>query len=205
MRGLRVLSPVRIRRLRGLSVDRRGVTTIEFAIVAPVFLMMVIGCLDVGQMVYAKGVLDGAVEKAARDSSLETGDIGLADSRVENVIKKVLPGATVSSTRKSYFDFVNANKGEKLNDTNGDGECSTGESYTDSNGNQRWDEDLGKDGNGGANDVIVYTVTVAYEPTFQVPLVPLDWSRREITSTAVKRNQPFALQTGSYSSQVRTC
>lgn len=205
MRCVSPLSSVCRKALRGLLSDRRGVTSIEFVIVAPMFLMLVIGCLDLGQLVYAKGVLDGAVEKAARDSSLETGDTSLADSRVEKVIKKVLPGATVASTRKSYFDFVNANKGEKLDDANGDGECSPGESYTDRNGNQRWDDDLGKDGNGGANDVIVYTVTVAYDPTFQVPLVPMDWARREITSTAVKRNQPFALQTGSYSSQPRTC
>ncbi len=190
---------------RMLRHDRRGVTTIEFALVAPVFLMVIIGCLDLGQMVYAKGVLDGAVEKAARDSSLETGDTSLADGKVRSTITKVLPKATVSSTRKSYFDFTNANKGEALDDKNGDGECSTGESYTDRNGNSRWDEDLGEDGNGGANDVIVYTVRVAYDPVFAVPLVPINWSRREIVSTAVKRNQPFALQEGSYASQPRTC
>jgi Flp pilus assembly protein TadG len=203
----RLLSFARAHRkaMRELSPDARGVTTIEFAVVAPMFFMLIIGCLDVGQLVYAKGVLDGAVEKAARDSSLETADTTVADGLVSKTIKRVLPGATVSSTRKSYYDFVNANKGEDLDDANDDGECSPGESYTDMNGNQRWDEDLGKDGNGGANDVIVYTVTVAYNPTFEVPLVPLDWTRREITSTAVKRNQPFALQSGSYTSKPRTC
>ncbi|MDP3550554.1 MAG: pilus assembly protein [Novosphingobium sp.] len=190
---------------RRLRTDKRGVTTIEFALVAPVFLMVIVGCLDLGQMVYAKGVLDGAVEKAARDSSLETGDTSLADGMVKNTITKVLPNATVSSTRKSYFDFTNANKGEDLDDENGDGECSEDESFTDLNGNDRWDEDLGEDGNGGANDVIVYTVTVAYDPVFAVPLVPIDWSRREIESTAVKRNQPFALQDGSYTSQPGKC
>lgn len=190
---------------RRLCTDRRGVTTIEFALVAPVFLMVIIGCLDLGQMVYAKGVLDGAVEKAARDSSLETGDTTLADGLVKKTITKVLPKATVSSTRKSYFDFTNANKGEDLDDGNGDGECSEGETFTDLNGNGRWDEDLGEDGNGGANDVIVYTVTVAYDPVFAVPLVPINWSRREITSTAVKRNQPFALQEGSYASTPGSC
>jgi TadE-like protein len=190
---------------RKLRTDKCGVTTIEFALVAPVFLMVIIGCLDLGQMVYAKGVLDGAVEKAARDSSLETGDTSLADGMVKNTITKVLPNATVSSTRKSYFDFTNANKGEDLDDENGDGECSEGEGFTDLNGNDHWDEDLGEDGNGGANDVIVYKVTVAYDPVFAVPLVPINWSRREIESTAVKRNQPFALQEGSYTSQPGMC
>lgn len=191
--------------MQGLALDDRGVTTLEFTLVAPIFLMVIVGCLDLGQMVYAKGVLDGAVEKAARDSSLETGNTGTADGVVENSISKVLPGARVRSTRKSYFDFTNARRGEPLDDVNGNGECSAGESYNDMNNNGRWDRDLGRDGNGGANDVIVYTVNVTYDPVFAVPLVPLDWSRRTISATAVKRNQPYALQSGGYTSQARTC
>lgn len=185
--------------------DRNGVTTVEFAMVMPVFLLALVGCLDLGQMVYAIGVLDGAVEKAARDSTLETGNTANADAAVTSAVGKILPGARISSTRKSYFDFAHANKGEPLNDTNGDGLCSTGEGYTDENGNGSWDDDLGRTGNGGANDVIVYTVTVRYDPVFAIPLLPLDWSEREISSTAVKRNQPYALQEGSYGSTARVC
>ena len=187
-----------IGRLRG---SKSGVTTVEFAIVAPVFLLVIIGSLDLGQMVYATGVLDGAVEKAARDSTLETGNTAQADAIVENVIGKVLPGATISSTRKSYFDFTDVKRAEPLQDTNSDGECSTGEKYVDENNNGRYDEDVGLGGNGGANDVIVYTVNVRYTPTFAMPLVPLDWSERELTSTTVKRNQPFALQDGQGSGE----
>ncbi|MGV3510826.1 MAG: TadE/TadG family type IV pilus assembly protein [Novosphingobium sp.] len=194
-----------------LSSDRAGVTTLEFAIVMPIFLMMLIGCLDLGQMVYAVGVLDGAVEKAARDSTLETGDTSAADAKVETAIRPVLPGAIVSSTRQSYFDFAHASKGEILNDANGDGECTPAsegveaETFTDENNNGTYDKDLGQTGNGGANDVIVYTVTVRYDPVFKVPLIPLDWSRRTISSTAVKRNQPYGLQTGAYTSRPETC
>jgi Flp pilus assembly protein TadG len=190
---------------RALRYDGSGVTTIEFAFVMPVFLLALVGCLDLGQMVYAVGVLDGAVEKAARDSTLETGDTTVADAKVETAISPVLPGAEITSTRKSYFDFAHANKGEPLNDRNGDGACSTGESYTDENGNGSWDEDLGRSGNGGANDVIVYTVTVRYDPVFAIPFLPIDWRTRQISSTAVKRNQPYALQEGNYVSTPRVC
>lgn len=194
-----------------LCADRAGVTTIEFAMVMPVFLLALVGCLDLGQMVYAVGVLDGAVEKAARDSTLETGDTSAADAKVRRAIAPVLPGAQVTSTRKSYFDFAHANKGEVLNDANGDGECTPAspgvqaETFTDENGNGRYDKDLSQSGNGGANDVIVYTVSVQYDPVFAMPFVPLDWSRRTISSTAVKRNQPYALQAGSYTSKPETC
>ncbi len=190
---------------QGLLRDAAGVTVVEFALVLPVFLMVLVGSLDLAQMVYAKAVLDGVVEKASRDSALETGDTALADGVVRQAISQVLPGSRVSVTRKNYFDFTNANRGEELDDVNGDGECSPNEAYTDLNNNDHWDKSLGADGNGGANDVIVYTVNVSYEPVFALPLVPLDWSTRDISATAVKRNQPFGRQSGSYSERPKTC
>ncbi|MDT0508606.1 TadE/TadG family type IV pilus assembly protein [Novosphingobium sp. MMS21-SN21R] len=177
---------------------------IEFALIAPMFLLLIVGCLDLGQMVYAVGVLDGVVEKAARDSSLETGDTAAADAKVQEVILKVLPGADVSSTRRSYFDFSDIERPERWNDANNDGACSEGENYVDENNNGDWDSDVGSTGNGGANDVVMYTVTVRYDPIFALPLVPIDWSRREIASTAVRRNQPFATQ-DALGSQSGTC
>lgn len=189
---------------RRLLADPAGVTVIEFALVAPMFLLLIVGCLDLGQMVYAVGVLDGAVEKAARESTLETGDTTAADAQVEDVILKVLPGADVSSTRRSYFDFSDIERPERWNDANNDGACSEGENYVDENNNGDWDSDVGSTGNGGANDVVMYTVTVRYDPIFALPLVPIDWSRREIASTAVRRNQPFATQ-DALGSQSGTC
>jgi Flp pilus assembly protein TadG len=185
--------------------DSAGVTAVEFALIAPVFLMIIAGSLDLGQMVYAKSVLDGAVEKAARDSTLETASTQAADNIVKKAVWEILPAARVTATRKSYFDFNNTNRGEELDDVNGDGECSPGEAYTDLNGNDTWENDLGAEGNGGANDVIVYTVNVAYEPVFAMPMVPLDWSTREISATAVKRNQPFGKPSGSYAARPKVC
>lgn len=169
---------------------------VEFAFILPIFLLVIVGCLDLGQMVYGIGVLDGAVEKAARDSTLETGDTSIADGKVEAVIGKVLPGATLTSTRESYFAFSDVDRPERWNDANNDSNCSTGETYVDENSNGSWDRDIGESGNGGANDVVVYKVTVRYDPVFALPLVPLDWNTREISSTTVHRNQPFALQEG---------
>lgn len=193
----------RLRNARVMS-DTAGVTTTEFVFVAPVFLMLVMGCLDIGHTTYAIGVLDGAVEKAARDSSLETANTTAADNIVKGLVGRVLPDAVVTSTRKSYFDFTDVDRPEKWDDANNDGTCSTGEQYVDKNNNGRWDEKMGADGNGGANDVVMYTVTVRYDAVFKLPLVPLNWNTREISSTAVRRNQPFALQ-ASRGSGTGTC
>lgn len=198
------------RRSRCLSVwpaalrAQGGSVVTEFAIILPMFLLLIVGCLDIGQMAYAVGVLDGAVEKAARDSTLETGDTRAADAKVSEIILKVLPGATISSTRKSYFAFSDIDRPERWNDANNDNTCSTGETYVDENNDGIWNEEIGRNGNGGANDVVMYKVTVRYDPVFAIPLVPLDWNEREISSLAVRRNQPFALQDG-YGSGSGTC
>lgn len=184
------------RHIARLRHNPSGVATIEFAIVAPVFLMVIVGAMDIGQMFYAAGVLDGAVERAARSSTLETGNLDEADAKVSEVMSKILPHSEVSSTRRSYFDFTSVKRHEPLEDTNSDDLCSPGERFSDENNNGVFDDAVGSgtEGNGGANDVIIYTVNVRYTSIFAMPLVPLDWSERELTSTTVKRNQPFALQ-----------
>lgn len=187
-----------------LSAEDRGVTIIEFALLAPVFLVMLVGTLDLGQMIYGNAVLNGAVEAAARSSSLETGNIAAADQMVEEQVSYILPGVEVKSARTSYYDFADIGRAEQWNDANGDGTCNNGEAYVDENGNNSWDEDIGVSGNGGANDVVIYSVKATYDPMFKVPFMPEAWTKRTLTSSAVRKNQPFADQT-EYGSIAGTC
>ena len=52
--------------------DERGATIVEFAIVAPVFLTLLLGIFDFGHAIYAQSVLQGAfiLAKAKGDPSL---------------------------------------------------------------------------------------------------------------------------------------
>ena len=50
----------------GLLGDERGAYMIEFAMVMPTFLLLMMGAFDIGMQMYAKAVLSGAVEQAAR-------------------------------------------------------------------------------------------------------------------------------------------
>jgi hypothetical protein len=184
------------------SID--GAVLIEFAIVAPVFLLMVIGMLDLGQMAYAKSVLEGAVQKAARDSALETSSTLQADNAVKAIVGPVLPGAVFTTTRESYFDFIDIDRPERWNDANNNGTCDNNESYVDENSNGSWNEDIGVDGNGGASDVIVYTVNVDYTPVFKIPFMPDRWGERTLSASVVRKNQPFALQQ-AYGSTAGIC
>lgn len=187
-----------------ILTDERGATVMEFGLVSIVFITMMIGLFDIGQTAYAQAVLNGAVEEAARSSSLETGDTTAADARVLELVGSVAPGATIASTRTSYFDFNDIDRPEKWNDGNFDDTCNVGETYVDENGNGQWDEDIGVSGNGGAGDVVIYTVTLTYAPLFVVPFWDNTDATRSLQALAIKKNQPFADQTG-YGSQAGVC
>lgn len=188
---------------RGLRTDCNGSALIEFAFTAPLWILLVLGSLDLGQMAYAKSVLSGATQDAARNASLETGDTTKADAMVESQVRKIAPGATVTTSRVSYYDFADIGRAEAWNDKNHDGSCDNNETYTDENGNGQWDADIGVSGNGGADDVVMYTVTVQYNRLFKMPLTPGD-ATRTITATAVRKNQPYANQDG-YGHDAGTC
>lgn len=188
-----------------LRQSEAGSTALEFALIAPVFLLMLLGIFDLGHMAYGHATLNGAVQEAARTSALETGDTEEADDRVVALMKAVLPNAEYEFSRVSYVDFNDVGRPEAWNDSNGDGLCNNDENYVDENGNGTWDKDIGEDGNGGAGDVVVYEVEVSYSPVFAVPFFASLSDRRTLSATtAVKRNQPFAAQNG-YGSSAGVC
>lgn len=187
-----------------LARDEDGVTVVEFALIAPTFLLLLMGTLDIGQMVYAQSVLNGAVQSAARDASLEGGDTDAADAMVLARVEGIMPDVVLETSRTSYYDFADIDRAEQWNDADDNGTCSGGEAYTDENGNGQWDAEIGVDGNGGANDVVIYTVEATYEPLFKIPFLPEAWETRTLESTAIKKNQPFADQ-AEYSTTAGVC
>ena len=52
-----------LRRLRG---DRKGVTAIEFALIAPLFIFLIVAVTQVGGLFYAHAALRNAVSEGAR-------------------------------------------------------------------------------------------------------------------------------------------
>lgn len=61
-----------VRMLVAIWQDRRGSTAIEFAMVVPAFLMMLIGTAMMAMMMYSNSSLHFAVEAAARCASVKT-------------------------------------------------------------------------------------------------------------------------------------
>lgn len=182
----------------------RAVSAVEFALIAPVFMTMMGSIYNLGQLAYGRSVLDGAVQQAARNSTLEGGNTTEADTKVRNMVRRVLPNATVTASRVSYYDFNDIGRPEAWDDVDGDGTCNNGEAYTDENRSGDWDADIGLNGNGGAGDVIIYEVSISYTPSFPLPFAPASWKRASLEATTVKKNQPYADQL-EYGSGAGTC
>ncbi len=189
---------------KALASCTAGIAAIEFAIVAPVFLILLISICDIGQMLYARALLSGAVEHAARAATTETVDTASIDASVKAAVLPIIPGATFTFARQSYNDFTDVGRAEKFTDSNSNGKCDNNEAYIDENGNGQWDAEIGKSGNGGADDIVLYTVTASYTPLIAVPLLPNSTSAVTISAKAVRKNQPFTTQS-SYSTTTGIC
>lgn len=180
--------------LRRLAADRSGVTLVEFGFVAPVLCVLVMGIFDMAHTQYTNALVNGAMQKAGRDLTLETAGSQQdeIDDRVRAEVMKVVPNtATVEFEKLSHFDFSDIGEGEEYDDDNDDGTCNFGELYVDANGNGQWDANRGREGIGGARDAVLYTAVVSYPRLF--PMYGLVGMSNTVTLRAatVLRNQPF--------------
>jgi len=179
--------------VRRLLRDQRGGPIAEFAMVLPASLLLVLGFGDLLYQGYMESVLTGAVQKAGRDSSIQGASTSDIDQRVINAIKAAAPHATFVSSRENYDNYSEIGP-EPFTDTNHNGVRDKGECFSDVNGNGQWDSDSGTSGQGGANDVTVYTASITYGRLFPVVKL-LGWSgTATLSSTTTLMNQPYATQ-----------
>lgn len=181
---------------RTFAKDQRGVSAVEMGFLFPIFLTFVVGMFDAGYYLYNRVQLDGAVAKAARDSSLES-NIGTGATAIDNRVKDLMGLAAKDAefvfSRQSYSNFNTALRLEPWTDTNGNGTCDGNEPYEDINGSSSWDRG-GKAGQGGAKDVVVYEVTMRYPrliPTEKILGIP---DEATIKARTLIANQPYAQQ-----------
>jgi Flp pilus assembly pilin Flp len=192
--------------LRRLGRDRRGVTIVEFGIIAMPLCMLIMGGFDLGHESYIRSVMQGALNDAARRASVQDPDFtatgSTTEERVTNTIKgqlkAITPGATITVTMSNYYDFSGIGNPEKLmTDVNGNGQydAADGDCFSDLNENGKYDTDTGRDGLGGANDVVFYQAHILMPrllPVAQLLGFPADY---DMTVSTAVRNQPYGTQT----------
>ncbi len=196
------------RPLPGVLRNDQGVTVVEFALIAPVLLTMLMGLMDLAYNMYTIQMLQGAIQTAARKSTIEgaSANSTAIDGVVTTAVHTIAPSATLTFARKAYSNFSNANRPEDYDDANTNGTCDNGEIFEDANGNGTWDLDPGQTGFGGARDAVLYTVIVNYERPFPVfAFIPGQSSTYTLSVNTVLRNQPYGLQNGGSAPSTGNC
>ncbi len=183
-----------------LTLFRRrndGGTAVEFALVAPAFFMIMWGTVEVGMLALSSTLLEGAVREAARVGITGYAPTGTARvDHIKNTVQKYtinfLDITKLTIDTKSYTGFDSIGKAEDFVDKIPfNGKYDAGETFTDTNGNGKWDSDQGKSGLGDPGSVVLYTLSYDWnwfagyaKDIFGVPAVTLK-------AIVAVRNEPY--------------
>ena len=187
-------------RLRRLLPNSSGIAAVEFALLAPVFLGILLTVFEFGFAFYARAVLQGAVEEAARTASLENTQFSAISQRVSTQVTNVLPSSDADTDISFeldpvyYSNYVDLELPEDFEDDNNNNEWDSDECFVDRNNNAIYDTDVGISGRGGAQDVVAITATLSYARPFPLWRMFGLEPRQTIRVSTFLRNQPFSAQ-----------
>lgn len=185
---------------RILFTNRDGITSIEFALIVPVFVMMMMGVIEFSLIMFASATMESATGNTARLG--KTGFTEEGQGREQTIYNNVVARTQglfdpnrITITTTTYASLDDIGQEEPYTDTNHNGAYDGGESYDDINGNGQWDEDMGAQGVGDANDIVVYTVHYPW-PIMTPVISAILGSTVDITARTVVKNEPFNVQQG---------
>ena len=197
-----------IRRLRRLATDTRGISIVEFALIAPVFLGILMMTFEFGFAFYARAIMQGAVEEAARTASLENTEWTRISDRVNRQVRRVIPVSDANTEISFqldptyYANYVDIALPEDFDDNNNNDQWDTDECFVDRNNNRIYDTDVGIAGRGGAQDVVAIDATLTYVRPFPLwNLFGLEQTQTIRVSTFL-RNQPFSAQAAQVNTRI---
>ncbi|MDB5690721.1 MAG: hypothetical protein JWL91_2597 [Sphingomonas bacterium] len=181
--------------MRRLGRDQSGMNIVEFAFVLAPLVTVLLVIIDFGYRMYLEVVVEGTLNKAARQATVGgvvTTDI---DAYVRNQLVAFSKNAVITIEKQSYYQFSGVGKPEKiLTDTAPVGTFNAGDCFEDSKPNGTYDANQGTPGLGGSDDIVYYNVKVEFPRL--VPLGKfLGFSNKEVVEAkTVLRNQPYGAQ-----------
>lgn len=189
-----------------LARDDEGATIIEFALIAPVLILILLAGIDFGHRTYVSSVMQGALTDAARRASVEDPTFSASgdtlEERVANAVEAqvqsvVTPGYSLTIEQSNFYDFTGIGNPEKImRDNDGDGvyDADDGDCFSDLNENGQFDTDTGRTGRGGANDVVFYEATLEMDPLVPIYNFLGGSTRYTMLADTAIRNQPWGSQ-----------
>lgn len=198
--------PRKLRRmaLRRLGGDVRGATIVEFAIILVPLCVLLLGGLDLAYQSYLRSLLQGALNDVARSASVEAPSIECGgegtlqeriDCEVRRKVNAVARNADYDVEVRNFYEFSGVGRSEKLvTDHNNNGEYDPGDCWEDLNENGEFDINAGREGVGGADDVVFYEVTINMPRIVPLGSLLSGGDRYNITARTAIRNQPYTRQ-----------
>lgn len=177
--------------------NEAGVSALEFALVAPVLLLLLFGIIEFALIMLVYNVMEGATAVSSRLG--KTGFTSTGITRQQTILNAITTRAgslinpeRLTVTTKFYKQFDQINDPEPYTDGNANGSYDAGETYSDINGNGQWDADMGASGYGSAGDIVVYKVSYPWH--INTPVISGLIGRQgiyTITTHAVVKNEPY--------------
>lgn len=190
-------------RLRLICEDR-GTTLVEFALLAPVLILLIAGGIELGRLALIKSTLETTTSSAARAILV---DLEVSEDDRDRALRKMITDGirplggfaddSVQIETKVYRSFGESYP-ESFSDLNGNGQYDGpngtfgGEPFDDRNRNGRFDLAVQREGKlGGAGDVVSYQVRLPVQLLFG--FLARDWGMSDgivLQSEIVLRNEP---------------
>jgi Flp pilus assembly protein TadG len=174
-----------------------GITALEFAFIAPAFLLIIMGIIEFSLIMFTTTVMESATNTTSRlgktgyDPSGVTRQQAIMNS-ITSRTAGLLDPAKISLSSTVYSDFNDVGQPEPcVSPATAPCPGVAGTNFVDVNGNGAWDSDMGQAGLGNAGDVVVYSVSYPW-PIMSPLVVPILGSTFTITVRTVVRNEPFS-------------
>lgn len=90
--------------------SQRGAAVIEFALILPLLLIVLVGTMDASLALYDKAVITNASREGAR-AGIVARSPPLTDAQIQQIVQNYLQGALVSSGSTSALPAVQIQKG----------------------------------------------------------------------------------------------
>ena len=170
---------------------------IEFAFAAPVLILFLVGIIELGMVLFASTLMEGALRDASRYgiTGQEPNEAARLERILEIVGERTLGLVDMSTAQIEvlvYPGFGDIGKAEDFVDGDGNGTYDAGETFTDTNANGVWDADSGVPGPGGSGDTVVYRVQYdwpLFTPIFGSIMGGIE--TLPLTASLAVRNEPW--------------
>lgn len=180
--------------------DQRGTAILEFALIAPVMLLLILGVFEFGYVASARSTLESATLRAARAASASECP-AKRFAAMSAIITRQMAGISSGDgnppviTVKDYgSEFGNVRPPEPYTDDKPkNSKWDVGENYTDLDGSNSYTPDLGTTGSlGDAGEVVTYVAS--YNVRSLVPFIAERFnggsSSYPIRASTAVRNEP---------------